>query len=185
MSFLALVAETTVHGDDSHGEHGEAVFPPFNPEYWESQIFWLIVSFAALYLVLSRFILPKFANTIERRGSRIAADLDEAARLNDEAAEAQQALELSMAKARAEARETAAEAQATAQAQMSAKTAEADTEIEAKLTEAETTISAMRASAMEKVEDIASEAAQAMATRLGTSVSASEAQKAVKAALAS
>ena len=182
MSLLALAAETAQgHGDTAHAE--EAVFPPFNPEYWESQAFWLVVSFAVLYLVLSRLILPRFANTIERRGSRIAADLDEAARLNDEAVEAQQALELSMAKARAEARETAAQAQATAQAQMTLKTSEADTEIEAKLNEAETAISALRAGAMEKVEDIASEAAHAMATRLGASVSASDAQKAVKAAL--
>ena len=183
MYLLAFAAETTHgHVDGDHAE--ESVFPPFNPEYWESQVFWLVVSFAVLYLVLSRLILPRFANTIERRGTRIAADLDEAARLNDEATEAQQALELSMAKARAEARETATQAQTTAQAQMSVKTAEADAEIEAKLSEAETTIAAMRASAMEKVEDIATEAAEAMATRLGASVTASDAQKAVKAALA-
>lgn len=179
MSLIALLAD----GADAAAEAAEKPFPPFNPDYWESQAFWLLVSFGLLYLILSRFILPKFANTIERRSSRIASDLDEAARLNDEAAEAQQALDVAMAKARNEARETAAKTQAQIDATMRERTEQADAAIEAKLTEAEGKITALRASAMEKVEDIATEAAQALTTRLGATVSAGDAKKAVQAAL--
>jgi len=180
MSLLALMAETA---DYAAEPTEDAPFPPFNPDYWESQAFWLLVSFGLLYLILSRFILPRFAGTIERRSSRIASDLDEAARLNDEASEAQQALEVAMAKARSEARETAAKTQAKIDASMREKTERADAEIDAKLADAEAKISAMRASAMEKVEDIATEAAEALATRLGANVSKADANKAVKAAL--
>jgi F-type H+-transporting ATPase subunit b len=182
MSLLALMAETA---DYAAEPTADAPFPPFNPDNWESQAFWLLVSFGVLYVLLSRFILPNFTSTIERRSSRIASDLDEAARLNDEAAEAQQALEVAMAKARAEARETAAKTQAQIDASMRERTERADTEIEAKLAEAEEKITTLRASAMDKVEDIAAEAAGALASRLGTTVSASDAKKAVQAALQS
>lgn len=162
---------------------GEAMFPPFNPAYWESQAFWLVVSFLVLYLVLSNVILPKVAGTLERRSSRIASDLDEAARLNDEATAAQQALELEMAKARTAARETAAKAQTRIDNQLSAATAEADAEIEQKLAAADATISEMREEAMSNVEGIAAGAAKAMAEHLGATVTAAQAKKAVKAAL--
>lgn len=177
MSILALAAVTAY--DSGHGEE-EGAFPPFNPEVWESQAFWLLVSFGLLYLLLSRMVLPRIGSTIERRSSRIAADLDEAARLNDEAAAAQQALQVEMAKARAEARETAAKAQAKIEAEIAERTAEADEAIEKKLAEAEATIADMRASAMAKVEDIATETAQAMAARFGANVTASDAQSAVR-----
>lgn len=181
MSILALAAETA-HDAAGHGEE-EGVFPPFNPEVWESQAFWLLISFGLLYLLLSRMVLPRIGATIERRSSRIAADLDEAARLNDEAAAAQQALQVEMARARSEARETAAKAQAKIEAEIAERTAEADEEIEKKLAEAETTIADMRASAMAKVEDIASETAQAMAARFGAKISAADAKTAVRHAI--
>lgn len=180
MSLIAMMAETA---DYAAEPQEDAPFPPFNPDYWESQAFWLLVSFGLLYLILSRFILPRFANTIERRSSRIASDLDEAARLNDEAAEAQKALDVAMAKARGEARETAAKTQAQIDSTMRERTEQADAAIEAKLAEAEEKITALRASAMEKVEDIATEAAQALTARLGATVSSREAKKAVQAAL--
>jgi len=178
MSLIALAAETT-----AYGEVEEAPFPPFNPEYWQSQAFWLVVSFAILYLVLSRFILPRMASTMEKRGTRIAKDLDEAARLNDEAEEAQQALQVEMAKARSEARETAAAAAAKIDAQIATETADADEKIAAKLDDAETKITALRSEAMSNVEGIAAEAAETMAARLGLKVSGSDAAKAVKSVL--
>ena len=76
-----------------------AVFPPFDPWLFPSQISWLVVLFGTLYFVLSRFILPGIGNTLERRERSIASDLDEAARLNDEAVAAQKAVEVSIAKA--------------------------------------------------------------------------------------
>lgn len=178
MSILALAA-VTAHDAADYGDE-EAVFPPFNPEFWESQAFWLIISFTLLYLFLSRLVLPRIGATIERRSSRIAADLDEAARLNEEAEAAQQALQVEMARARAEARETAAKAQARIEAEIAERTVEADEAIEQKLAEAEATIAGLRADAMSKVEDIAAETARAMASRFGASVSQADASQAVR-----
>ena len=40
------------------GEGGGGM-PQFNPEFYSSQLFWLAVSFIALYLLLSRVALPR------------------------------------------------------------------------------------------------------------------------------
>lgn len=169
--------------DAATTEEAGGAFPPFDPWHWEAQAFWLVVTFVLLYVVLSRLILPRFASTIERRGTQIATDLDEAARLNEEAQEAQQALEIEMAKARSKARETAAEAQAKIEAKIASETSKADARIEAKLEEAEADIAALREQEMAQVEGIAVETVKAIAGRLGAKVDAADAERAVKAAL--
>jgi F-type H+-transporting ATPase subunit b len=100
---IALLAETAAHGAE-HGAAGKPPFPPFETWHMPSQLFWLAVLFSILYLTMSRVILPKLSDTLEKRSDRIASDLDQAARLNDQATEAQQALELRIAQAKSKAR---------------------------------------------------------------------------------
>ena len=45
--------------------------PQLNPEFWVSQIFWLLLTFGILYIVLSKFILPKISSNLEARKSQI------------------------------------------------------------------------------------------------------------------
>ena len=52
--------------------------PQLNPEFWISQIFWLIISFGILFIVLSKFILPKIRNNIELRKSEILDNIETA-----------------------------------------------------------------------------------------------------------
>lgn len=177
---LAILADTGDYGTELEPE---ATFPPFDPWHWPSQVFWLIVTFGVLYLVLSRAILPKFAATIERRGNRIANDLDEAANLNEQVHEANQALELELANARSRARATAAEAQAEMEAEIAAETARVEADLEKQMADATGKIEQMRAEAMAKVEGIATETAEAMVARLGTAVDTEKARAAVKSAL--
>ncbi len=178
---VALLAETA--GQHAGDAAAEPAFPPFDPWHWPSQAFWLVVTFAALYVILSRAILPKFAATIERRGNRIANDLDEAANLNEQAVEANKALELELAGARARARATAAEAQAEMEQERSEETARIEARLERQMDEATQRIDALRADAMTRVEDVAADAAQAMTERFGIRVDAGKALAAVKAAM--
>ncbi len=39
--------------------------PQLNPEFWFSQIFWLTITFGILFIILSKFILPKIRNNLE------------------------------------------------------------------------------------------------------------------------
>ena len=52
--------------------------PQLNPEFWISQIFWLILTFGILYLVLSKLILPKISNNLESRKSQILENIETA-----------------------------------------------------------------------------------------------------------
>ena len=132
---------------------------------------------------MSRVILPKLGGTIEKRGNTIANSLDEAAKLNDEATEAQKALELRLAEARASANETAKKARAKIEAEIAAETKKVDEQIEAKLSAAEASIAEMRSKALSNVGDIATETAQAMTGRFGVNVSGDAIASAVSKAL--
>lgn len=174
---IAFLAETAGHGGEA------AAFPPFETWHMPSQLFWLAVLFTALYIALSRFILPKMSDTIEKRANRVASDLDEAARLNNQAVEAQKALELRLAQARAKARDTAEKAREKTEAELASETARVDADLAKKLDVADARISKLRADAMTNVEQIAVDAADAMTTRLGVKASPAELKKAVSAAL--
>ena len=67
----------------SNSYGSEAGMPQLNPEFWTSQIFWLILVFSILYLVIWKVFLPKITYTIENRKSRVVNDLDEAQKLKE------------------------------------------------------------------------------------------------------
>lgn len=173
---IAFLAETAIPG-------AEAAFPPFETWHMPSQLFWLAVLFTALYLALSRYILPKMSDTIEKRANRVASDLDEAARLNNQATEAQKALELRLAQARGKARDTAEKAREKTEAELASETARVDADLAKKLETADARISKLRADAMTNVEQIAVDTADAMIARFGVKASPADLKKAVSAAL--
>jgi F-type H+-transporting ATPase subunit b len=179
MRLLAFLAETTSNADAG----AKAPFPAFDPTWFASQLFWLAVFFLGLYYALSRFILPKLSDTLEKRANRIAADLDEGARLNNQSIEAQKALELRLTQARTKARETAEKAREKTDAELITETARVDADLARKLEAAEARISKLRADAMQNVEQIAVDAAEAMTSRFGVKASRADLKKAVTSAL--
>ena len=52
--------------------------PQLNPEFWISQIFWLVIVFGTLYVLLAKLILPKISYNLEARKSQIADNIEEA-----------------------------------------------------------------------------------------------------------
>lgn len=175
--FAIVLAAEAAHGAE------KAAFPPFDPWHFPSQLFWLAVLFGFLYFTLSRFILPKIGSTLERRESTIAGDLDEAARLNEEAVGAQKAVEVSIAKAHAKARETADKARTKIDKNLATETAKVDAEIDAKLAEAETRIDAFRTDAMKSVESIATDTTEVILNKFSAKAGKKAIGSAVKSAL--
>lgn len=176
MSLIHLLSESASSG---HEAAGESAFPAFDPTWFASQLFWLAIIFTGLYIVLSRFILPRLSDTIEKRGDRIASDLDEAARLNDQGVEAQQALELRMTEAKAKARETANKARAKMDTEIAEETSRIDADIDARMADAEERLNSMRSQAMANVASIAEDAASSVVEKFGLSASASDLKQAV------
>ena len=56
------------------GESGG--MPQLNPEFWVSQIVWLVLTFGILYIVLSKLILPKISDNLESRKSQIMENIE-------------------------------------------------------------------------------------------------------------
>tara|TARA_B100000579_G_C22489939_1_gene691953 strand:- start:129 stop:707 length:579 start_codon:yes stop_codon:yes gene_type:complete len=59
-----------IHSAESGG------MPQLDPEFWFSQIFWLVITFGILYLILSKIILPKISDNLEIRKSQILENLE-------------------------------------------------------------------------------------------------------------
>ena len=58
--------------------------PQLNPEFWISQIFWLVLTFGLLFIILSKFILPKISNNLEARKSQILENIETADKQREE-----------------------------------------------------------------------------------------------------
>ena len=111
--------------------------PQLDTTWFASQIFWLIIAFVTLYWLLSRKALPRLAEILEARQDRIAADLDEAERLRQEAEEALASYQQAIARAQDEAHRLLTETQIRLQATAAERQAELDAELGKQLREAE------------------------------------------------
>jgi F-type H+-transporting ATPase subunit b len=183
MWLMALLAAPTEHGDthgEASGEAAKAVFPAFDTSYFPSQLFWLAIFFGGFYLILSRVILPKFAAGLGARSGQISADLEQAAQMNDQAVDAQKALDLRVAQARAKARQTSTDARDAVQAEVNAELARMDVDIAKKLAAADTRIVALRSDAMKNVSQIAADTTETILKRLGNSASKADIAAALK-----
>ncbi len=156
----ALAAETP------NLDHEGSAFPPFDASTFASQIFWLAVTFGALYLLMSRVALPRMAGILETRAQRIASDIDQASAMQAKAQEAGAAYEQALAKAKASAQEIGQKAKEEAAAVAAERRKTVEAEMAAKVASAESQIAATKAGAMTNVSGIAADAASAIVERL-------------------
>ena len=143
-----------------------AAFPPFDRETFASQLFWLAITFALLYLLMARFALPRVGSIIAARHSKIESDLAAAAQLKSNAEAAMEAYEKALAEARGRAQTIGGETRAKLNAEAEEARKKLEAELNAKLAEAEKTIGDTKAGAMRNVRGIAAEAAAAIVAKL-------------------
>lgn len=147
---------------------------------WPPQIIWLVITFGILYLVVSKFALPKIGGAIESRQNRIASDLDEAQRLKDDSEKAIAAYETALAEAKAKAHAIAQQTRDTLKAEIEAERATLDAQLNERLADAEARIAATKAEALKSVEQVASDAAGVIVGQLiGSKPTAAAVKKAV------
>lgn len=159
--------------------------PQFDPSTFPTQLFWLALTFVALYVLMVRVALPRVTDVLDARRARIDHDLETAEKLKAEAEQTLAAYEKAMADARSQAQgllrkaaeEMAAEAQAR-QAELAKSLAERTKSAESRIDEA-------RAKALADIRQVASAAAQAATQRLiGVTVDGAQAAAAVDKVLA-
>ena len=73
--------------------------PQLNPEFFVSQLFWLIVTFSFLLIFLWRISLPRISLVLEKRESKINNDIELAKQLQSEGEEIQNQIEQQLGKA--------------------------------------------------------------------------------------
>jgi F-type H+-transporting ATPase subunit b len=159
----APAAGETGHMTESTTQEGghKGAFPPMDASTFPSQIFWLVIFFALLYLLMSKLALPKMAAVLAHRHKTIEGDLAKASALKNETEAAVQAYEKALADARAKAQGIAADTRA-------------------KTADAESRIATAKASAMKDVGEVAAETAAEIVSELtGATVSKAEAVKAI------
>ncbi|HWK65161.1 MAG TPA: F0F1 ATP synthase subunit B [Rhizobiaceae bacterium] len=147
-------------------EHETGGFPPFDSSTYPSQLLWLAITFGLFYLFLKKVALPRIGSILEVRRDRIAQDLDQAARMKEEADAAVAAYEQELAEARNKANAIGQDARDNAKAEAEAARKEIEAGLESKLAEAEGRIASIKAAAMKEVGTIAEDTAVAIVEQL-------------------
>lgn len=158
--------------------------PQFDPTLFPSQIFWLVVTFAALYLIIARFAIPRVGEILEQRARLIQDDLDRAQSLKAESDAALATYEKAMADARTQARDVLLAVTNEMKTLVDQKTAVVSAEVTKQITEAETRIAKAKSDALAQIKTIAADTAKEAVSRLaGLSVDAGKLDGAIAAAI--
>ncbi|MEM9278084.1 MAG: F0F1 ATP synthase subunit B [Pseudomonadota bacterium] len=161
----------------------DGAFPPFDPTYFGSQLLWLLITFGAFYMIMSRVVVPRLAAILEVRRDRISRDLDETQRLKAEADAAHAAYEHELAEAKRNAHEIAVEATDKAKKEAAQAREKVEAELAEKMAEAEAHIAGIKEKALGEVGTIASDTTSEIVKLLiGGKLTKAEITKAVTAA---
>lgn len=161
---MAVAEQTLATASDL--ETGSAAFPPFESATYLSQIFWLVIVFALLYALMSRVALPRVGAILENRRSRIAGDLADAARMQEQAVAASAAYDAKLAEAKTRSQALAQQTHAALLAADETRRHALEDELNGKMAAAERQIAETKTRAMGNVEGIARDAAAAIVQHL-------------------
>ena len=130
------------------------------------QLVWLVISFVALYFLLSKLALPRISGVLEERQNRIVDDLERAEQMKRDAEETLSAYESAMTEARSQAHELAQSARAELATKSNDRLETLASELAQKAAVAERDIAARRDEALTNIRAVAVEAATATLDRL-------------------
>jgi F-type H+-transporting ATPase subunit b len=158
-------------------------FPPFDQTSFPSQIFWLVIAMALLFVVLWRYAGPRIKGTLSERRDLITREIETAQENRRKAEAATVAYETPLFEARERARAINNEYRDQAAAAVKQAETEADAKAEKATAEAEARLARIRAEAKAHIADAAKEATIEIVSRLtGERISAEDAAAAVRAA---
>jgi F-type H+-transporting ATPase subunit b len=174
------MATTTTETTAATEHAAKPGMPQLDTTTWPSQLFWLAITFVALYIVISRIAIPRTGGVIEKRKATIDGDLAAAQKAKADSEKAEQAYEASLAEARGKASAIAADNRGKLTAELDGERAKLDGSLSAKIADAEKKIAASRSKAMADVETIAADIAASIVSELtGAKVTKADAAAAV------
>ena len=131
--------------------------PQLNPEFWISQIFWLILTFGTLYVILSKFILPKISSNLELRKSQIQENIEAADKQRKDSESKFKEYEDLILKSKLEAKKIFKETREKAFKEINSKRENLEKQIDEEIKKAEQEIISLKKKAPEKINKIAIE----------------------------
>ena len=148
--------------------------PQLNPEFWISQIFWLILTFGIMYVVLSKFILPKISNNLESRKSQILENIEAAEEQRKDSEAKLKEYDNIILKSKMEAKTIFNQTREKALKDITSKKEVLDQQIDDEINKAEKEIEVLRVSAPDKINKIAIETSSELLEKLiGSGVNSS------------
>ena len=148
---FSFVLITQVQGAESGG------MPQLNPEFWISQIVWLVITFGALYVILSKVILPKISNNLESRRSQILENIEIAEKQREESEEKLKEFDKIILNSKLEAKNLFNEARQKVLNEIDKKRSEMEKNLEEEISSAEKEIQSLNNNSTENIKKIATE----------------------------
>jgi len=170
--FLSLLFFIEAFAAESTG------MPQLNPEFWISQIFWLIITFGILYVFLSKLILPKISSNLETRKSQILENIEAAEQQREDGELKIKEYEEIVLKSKNDAKIYFNQSRIKIMKDINLKKEALDKELDAEILKAETEIQSLKNNAPEKINKIATETSAHLLQQLigaevnGSSISA-------------
>ena len=140
--------------------------PQLNPEFWISQIFWLILTFGILYIVLSKLILPKISANLELRKSQIQENIEAADKQRESSESKLKEYDNIIQKSKLESKNIFKDAREKVLKDINSKKETLDKLIDDEIKKAEKEIEMLRKSAPEKINKIAIETSSELVKKL-------------------
>ncbi len=140
--------------------------PQLNPEFWISQIFWLIITFGFLYIVLSKLILPKISANLELRKSQISDNIEAADKQREQSDSKLKEYNEIILKSKNEAKNIFNQAREEAIMGINKKKENLDKQIDEEIKKAEDEIGKLKRNAPEKITKIAIETSSELIKKL-------------------
>ena len=146
------------------GESGG--MPQLDPEFWVSQIVWLVLTFGILYIVLSKLILPKISDNLESRKSQILENIEMAEAQREESEKKLKEFEKIILESKFEAKNHFNEVRQKLLEDISNKRTAIEKDIDKEISAAEEEINNLKINSNEKIKNIAVETSAELVKQL-------------------
>ena len=155
--------------------------PQLNPEFFVSQLFWLVVFFSFLFVFLWRVSLPRIATVLEKRQNKIDENLSNAKKLQEEAKEIEVNINEKIKIAKKETDDQIKKIITSLENEVSSQLSTLDRDLEEKISKSEKEIISNRNSQMENINDQITDITKTIVSKItDINLSDSDINKAIK-----
>ena len=178
---LAAIAPAAGEAAQTATEEAHKGLPQFDPSSFASQVFWLAIMFAIMYVVFSKSTLPKISRTLQKRQAHIEHDLTAAQKMRESAEVARAKYERAIGEAQQKSLELYKAAETEVKAKLATGVEGVKSRSVTRIQEMEREIDQAKKDAMDGIHTIAAEIAAVAAKKIvGVSTDIDQAKNVVR-----